>query len=225
MHVRDAVAGRFSCRAFLDKPVPAAVVRDLLARAARAPSGSNIQPWRVDVLAGPALAALKDLIRPRLGELPKGEGTEYQVFPPAMHEPFRSRRFAVGEQLYRSLGIAREDRPARLAQYSRNMMFFDAPVGLFFSIDRALGAAQWADLGMFMQTFMLLAHAEGLATCAQEAWAVFSRTVSAFLDLPDDHILFCGMALGYADHDALINSWRTTREPVERFATFRGFEG
>src|SRR5215831_13813149 len=120
MDVREAVATRFSCRAFLDKPVSAAVVRDILARAARAPSGGNVQPWRVHALAGERLAALIGLVRPRFAELPRGEGAEYAIYPPGMKEPYQGRRFAVGAQLYEAIGIPREDRPRRLRQYARN---------------------------------------------------------------------------------------------------------
>ena len=223
MDVREAVASRYSCRAFLPDPVPEEIVREIVERAARAPSGGNVQPWRVEVIAGARVEALKALLAPRMGELPKGEGTEYPIFPPDMKEPFRTRRFAVGELLYRSLGVAREDRPARLRQYARNFEFFGAPVGLFFAIDRSLDVAQWSDLGGYVQTVMLLARAYGLHTCPQEAWASWHKTASVFLDLPPEWMLFCGMALGYGDPDAPINSWRSPREPLESFARFSGF--
>ena len=223
MDVRDAVASRYSCRAFLPTPVPLPIVRDILDRAARAATGGNLQPWRVDALAGPRLEALKSLIRPRHGELPAGEGAEYAVYPSPLNDPNRSRRFDVGAALYNSLGIPHEDRKARLAQFARNFELFDAPVGVFVSIDRGLGAAQWSDLGGFIQTVMLLARAHGLHSCAQEAWAIFHATVSAFLDLPATHMLFCAIALGHADETAAINQWRSTRAGVDAFATFSGF--
>ena len=223
MHVNEAVASRHSCRAFLDTPVPEATVRDILERAARAPSGGNIQPWRVYVLAGEPLAELKRTLAPRMGELPKGEGAEYAIFPSPLKEPYLSRRFAVGELLYESLTIPRADKPARYRQYARNFVFFDAPVGLFFSLDRDMGPPQWSDLGMYLQTVMLLARGHGLHTCAQEAWTSWHKTVSPFLGIPPEHILFCGMALGHADLHAPINSWRSPREPLDGYATFRGF--
>jgi nitroreductase len=223
MDVRDAVSSRYSCRAFLPTPVPLPIVRDILDRAARAPSGGNLQPWRVDALAGSRLEALKSLIRPRYGELPAGEGAEYAVYPSPLEEPYRSRRFAVGAALYDSLGVSRQDRPARLAQFARNFELFDAPVGLFVSIDRGLGAPQWADVGGFIQTVMLLARAHGLHSCAQEAWTQWHKTVSAFLDLPASHMLFCAIALGHADAAARINRWRSERDGVDSFATFSGF--
>jgi nitroreductase len=225
MDVREAVATRFSCRAFLPTPVPLAVVRDILDRAARAPSGGNLQAWRVDALSGAPLEAVKALIRPRHGELPRGEGAEYQIYPEPLTEPYYARRREVGALLYAALGIPREDRPARLAQYAKNYEFFGAPVGLFVSLDRSMGRPQWSDLGGFVQTVLLLARAHGLHGCAQEAWTHWHKTVPPFLDLPADHILFCGIALGFCDEGAAINRWRAPRVGVDEFATFRGFSG
>jgi nitroreductase len=152
------------------------------------------------------------------------EPREYHVYPENLWEPFRTRRFEAGADLYASIGVPREDRAGRLAQFARNVLFFDAPVGLFFCLDRNLGPPQWSDLGMYMQTFMLLAIEAGLATCAQEYWALLPRTVAEFVGLPDDHMVFSGMALGYPDEAAPINTLRTRREPLEGFAEFRGFE-
>jgi len=176
------------------------------------------------VLAGARLEALKDQLRPRFAkELPRGEGAEYQVYPPNLKEPYYTRRFRVGEQLYASIGIPRDDRPGRYRQFGRNYLFYDAPVGIFVSVDRIMGAPQWSDLGAFIQNVSLLARAHGLHTCAQEAWTSWHKTVSAFLKLPPELILFCGIALGHADDAAPINRWRSEREPVEAFARFEGF--
>jgi len=223
MNVREAVASRYSCRAFLPTPVPEKTVREIIRLAARAPSAGNMQPWRIDVLAGERVEALKALLRPRMGELPVGEGTEYTIYPPAMNAAFRARRFDVGERLYKSIGVPREDRPARYRQYARNFEFFGAPVGIFFSIDRAMGVAQHSDLGGLMQTVMLLARDYGLHTCAQQAWASWPRSVSAFLGLPDHMMLYSGMALGHADESAPINNWRAPREDLDAYASFSGF--
>jgi nitroreductase len=225
MDVRDAVASRYSCRAFLPTPVPEATVRDIVERAARAPSGGNLQAWRIYVIAGERVEALKAQLAPRMGELPKGEGGEYQIFPTGLKEPFRSRRFAVGELLYRAIGVAREDRPGRYRQYANNFQFFGAPVGLFFAIDRCMLPAQWADLGGLIQTVMVLARGYGLHTCPQEAWISWQHTMRAFLKLPDELMMFCGMALGHADTSAPINSWRSPREPLDSYAAFEGFTG
>jgi len=222
--VTEAVLGRYSVRAFLDRPVERSVVEEILETARRAPSGGNLQPWHVDVVGGEALS---DLIAKVLASLasggPRGEGTEYPVYPPKLDEPWRDRRHRVGEQLYASIGIPREDRPARLRQFARNYALFGAPIGLFFSIPRSFGPPQWAHLGMFINNVMLLAQERGLGTCPQEAWAAAYRTTGAVLGLPGDWMLYCGMALGYPDEMHPINGWRSDREPLEAFATFKGF--
>lgn len=221
MNVTEAVERRISVRAFRPDPVPEALVREILEQALRAPSGGNLQPWRIHALAGEPLAELKARAQARLRE--GGETAEYAVYPADLWEPFRSRRFICGEDLYTTIGIPREDRPARLRQLSRNLEMFGAPVGLFFSIDRNLGPPQWADLGMFIQTVMLLAVEKGLDTCAQEFWAQLPGTVREFVTIPDDHMLFCGMALGHRDEDHPINTLRTRRDPLNEVAEFRGF--
>lgn len=220
MNVSEAVARRISVRAFKSDPVPGAVVREILEAAARAPSGGNLQPWRVHALTGAPLQALKD----KVAANPFGEAPEYDVYPPNLWEPFRTRRFECGEDLYATIGIPREDKAARLRQLARNGELFGAPVGLFFSLDRKVGPPQWSDVGMFMQTVMLLATERGLATCAQEYWARYPQTLIESLGLPDDHMIFSGMALGYADETAPINTLRTRRDPFEVWGELRGFE-
>jgi nitroreductase len=219
MDVSEAVRRRMSTRAFKPDPVPGALVRRLIAEAAYAPSGGNLQPWRVYALAGAPMAEFKQVVAAAGPEEP-----EYDVYPPNLWEPFRTRRFQCGEDLYASIEIPREDRPARFRQLARNLVFFDAPVGLFFCLDRKLGPPQWSDLGMYMQTFMLLAAEAGLATCAQEFWARYPRTVARFVGLPDDHMVFSGMALGHADESHPINGWRTRRDPLEVWADLQGFD-
>lgn len=225
MDVFEAVASRYSCRAFRPTPVPETIVRDIVERAARAPSAGNMQPWRVFALAGKRIDALKALMAPRMpAELPKGEGTDYTIYPEPLGEPYRARRFKVGELLYRSIEIPREDKPARYRQYARNYRFFDAPVALFFAREKAHGPAQWADIGGYLQTVALLARGHGLHTCPQQAWVSFHRTVRSFLDLPPEWMIYSGMALGFADETAPINAWRSPRAPLDAFATFDGFE-
>ena len=219
----EAVLARYSVRAFRDRPVDRDVVEEILEAARRSPSGGNLQPWHVDVLAGEPLAALKARVRASLAVNPAGEGTEFPVYPPGLDEPWRSRRSKVGEQLYEAIGIPREDRPARLRQFARNYDFFGAPVGLLFSIERGFGPPQWAHLGMFIQTIMLLAVERGMGACAQEAWAAVHKTAGEFLGLPESRMLYCGMALGWPDEAHPINGWRSEREPLASFATFRGF--
>jgi len=219
--VAEAVLGRRSTRAFLPRPVERTLIETLLETAALAPSGGNLQPWQVDILTGEPLAALKAAALAALGA--DRAAMELTVYPSPLPDPYRARRYRSGEALYETIGIAREDKPARLAQFARNFDAFGAPVLLFFSIDRIFDRPQWAHLGMFMQNLMLLAHESGLATCPQEAWAAVHGTVAEHIELPAQRILYCGMALGYADPEAPINSLRTEREPVEAFARFRGF--
>jgi nitroreductase len=221
MNVSEAVARRISVRAFKPDPVPGAVVREIIEKAQRAPSGGNLQPWRVHAIAGEPLKALVAAAQASMAD--GREAPEYDVYPADLWEPFRTRRYVCGEDLYASISIPREDKPARLRQLANNVKFFGAPVGLFFTLDRKLGYPQWADVGMFMQTVMLLACEKGLDTCAQEFWARFPKTVGQALDLPDDHILFSGMALGYRDEAASINSWRTRRDPFDIVVDMRGF--
>jgi nitroreductase len=223
MDLIEAIESRMSCRAFLDTPVPSETVRAILLRAARAPSGGNLQPWLVHALTGQPLAQLLDLVRTKQSTNPAGEGTEYPIYPPDLHEPYRSRRFKCGEDLYATIGVPRQDKVSRLRQFARNYELFGAPVALFFVMDRRMGADQWADVGMFMQTIMLLARQYGLHTCPQEAWANWHRTIGEFLKLPQEQMLFCGMALGYRDENAPINRLRTERAPLSEFATLRGF--
>ena len=221
MDVSEAVERRISVRAFKPDPVPEALVRDILDRAARAPSGGNLQPWRVYALAGDPLARLTQAAVARLAE--GADAPEYDVYPPELWEPFRTRRYQCGEDLYATIGIPRDDRPGRLRQLARNAALFGAPVGLFFYLDRKLGPPQWSDLGMYMQTVMLLAEEKGLSTCAQEFWARLHKVAEAALQPLADHMLFAGMALGWADDSQPVNRLRTRRESLEAFATFQGF--
>ena len=220
MNVSEAVESRFSARAFLDREVSTEQIRRILDRARRAPSGGNLQPWHVFVVAGRQLAELQQAIGLRREEMPRGEQPEYNVYPPDLDEPYRSRRYKCGEDLYDSLGIPRENKLARIQQFAKNLQAFGAPMVLFFSIDRQMGRNQWAHLGMFMQTVMLLAVEEGLATCPQEAWSAFHGTVAEFIGLPEEQVFYCGMAIGYADMEHPINQWRTERAQLEDVARF-----
>jgi nitroreductase len=220
MNVTDAIMSRRSCRAFLDTPVPLETLRAILATASHAPSGGNLQPWQVHVLAGAPLREFVALIRAKLTLHPQGEGTEYEVYPPHLKEPYRSRRFKCGEDLYAILQIRREEKARRLLQFARNYEFFGAPAAMFFVVDRSMGADQWADVGMFMQNVMLLAREEGLDTCPQESWAAWHRTVTEFLGVPAELMLFCGLAIGHRDESAPINRLCTDRAPLEEFASF-----
>jgi nitroreductase len=223
LNVSEAIDTRMSCRAFLDTPVPEATVRSILETAKRAPSGGNLQPWIVHVITGEPLRELVATVRALAVEQPLGAGTEYDIYPPHLKEPYRSRRFKCGEDLYALLGIGRGERERRLRQYARNYEFFGAPVGLFFAIDRGMGADQWADVGMFRQSIMLLAREHGLHTCPQESWAGWHRIVGEFVRLPPELMLFCGMSLGYRDESHPANRLRTDRAALAEFATLHGF--
>lgn len=209
MEVRKAVAARRSVRGFLDTPVDLALVERLVAETAWSPSGGNLQPWHIDIVAGDAMNRLKQTMIAKLASGP--ETPEYDIYPKELLSPYRDRRFAVGEAMYERIGIPREDKNARRMWFARNFAFFGAPIALFMTIDRRMGPPQWSDMGMFLQTFMLLAVEEGLATCAQECWAVYPETVKTFLGTPDDRMLFCGMAVGYEDSDEPANTLRTER--------------
>ena len=224
MNVTDAIMSRISTRGFLDRPVPEALVRKILETARYAPSGGNLQPWHVYVLTGARLAAFLDRVEQRRGAGSLGDGTEYPIYPAELSEPYRRRRSKCAEDMYATIGVRRDDKPGRVAQFGRNFRFFGAPVALFFAIDRQMGPGQWADLGMFLQSVMLAAREEGLHSCAQEAWAMWHKTVAEFVGMPRELMLFCGMALGYMDEAAPINRLRTDRAALEDFATFEGFE-
>jgi len=221
MNVSEAVDKRISVRAFRQDPVPGEILRALLQKAARAPSGGNVQPWIVHALAGQKLTEFKSLLAARQAAGER-ETPEYDVYPAALWDPYRSYRYECGEDLYGTIGIPREDKAARLKQMARNFDFFGAPVGLFFFLDRRMGPPQWSDLGMYMQTVMLLAVEAGLDSCAQEIWAHWPKFVSAFFGVPDTQMLFAGMSLGYRDPDHPINSLRTRRAPLHAFAHFHG---
>lgn len=219
MNVAEAVSGRTSCRAFTHQPVAIETIERILQTAMRAPSGGNLQPWHVHVLAGERMREFRALIGAKLLTQPSGETTEYNVYPPQLKEPYRSRRFKCGEDLYATIGIARDNRMARLAQFAKNYDFFGAPLALFISVDRHMGAPQWSDVGMFLQSVMLLLHEQGLSSCAQEAWAAWPKTVGDFIALPSERMLFCGMAIGYRDSQAPINQLRTDRAPLAETVT------
>lgn len=222
MNVSEAIESRRSVRGFLDKPVDPAIIRRVVERAGRAPSGGNVQPWHIDVVAGEPLEKLKAIMRTRLAEAPKGEPTEYEIYPKVLPSPYKDNRFAVGEELYRALGIPREDKAARLKWFSRNFQFFDAPVALFCSVAKTMGPPQWSDLGMYLQSLMLLLREEGLDSCPQECWAIYPETIRAFIGMPDDRMLFTGMAIGYKDEADPANAARAQRAPLAQFAQFHG---
>ena len=224
MHVDDAIRSRKSVRRFLPTPVPFEVVRHILDVSARAPSGNNVQPWRVYAVAGEPRARLCDaIVEAAVGD-PDRHQPEYAYYPTQWVEPYLERRRRCGFGLYATLGIARDDKVARERQMLRNYTFFDAPVGLFVTLDRRLNTGSFMDLGMFIQNIMVAARAQGLHTCAQAAFAWFHLVVRQHLPLRDEEILACGIAIGHEDTSAPENAFITERAPVEEFAHFAGFD-
>ncbi len=218
LDVRSAVTGRKSVRGFKADPVPHALILRILDDAARAPSGTNTQPWRVRAVTGAAKDRLTREVSAAAAKGPKTD--EYRYSPDPLPEPYLSRRRKVGFELYGIAGIARNDMEGRARQALKNYTFFGAPVGLFFTMDRRLEYGSWLDLGMFMQNVMVLARGYGLETCPQAAWVYFGSAVHKALPLPDDEILISGMALGYPDWDVVENKLVTERVPAAEFTTF-----
>ena len=220
--IAEALRSRRSVRQYLSTPVPAETVREVLTLAGNAPSGSNIQPWRVIALTGRPLAALGTAIKTAFLSGEPGHKREYNYYTDPVVEPYLTRRRACGWGLYGTLGIAKGDHEGTRQQRAANYDFFGAPVGLVFTIDRALERGSWMDMGGFLQSVMLAARGVGLHTCAQASIAEYPKVVRAHVPVSDDHMIVCGMAMGYADLDARVNQFRTAREPVDAFATFLG---
>ncbi len=221
--IDEIIKDRRSVRAFLPDPVPLKTVRHILDVAAHSPSGTNVQPWLVHVVTGAVRDRLVEAVLERREAESGGDGS-YEYYPSEWFEPYLSRRRKLGWDMYGLLGIERGDKAAMRAQHSRNLMFFDAPVGLFFSIDGGLKLGSWLDIGMFVQTVMLAARGQGLHTCPQVAWVNYQETVRQIVGMPDDHDLLCAMSMGYEDKSAPINRLRSEREPSENFAKFLGFD-
>jgi nitroreductase len=221
--VTQALKQRISIRQFLPEPLPKEVVTEVLEVARWAPSGGNLQPWRVIAVAGAERDAVTALaLRSNVGATTDVDDGR-PVYPANLWEPYRTRRYKLGEDMYALLGIPRTDREARLARFARNYEFFGAPVGLFFVIDERMGHGQWAHLGMFIQSVALAAAERGLGSCMQEAWAAVRTPLKAHFNLPAHDMIYCGMALGIADPAAAVNQLRSERMEVGEFTTFRGF--
>lgn len=226
--VEAAMRSRMSVRAFQPTPVPRETLEGLLDLASRAPSGSNAQPWRVYVLQGSARDALVDKVcaahdalrdDPSLAEVYR---EAYDYYPPRWVDPYLARRRENGWSLYGLLGIERGEKDRMHAQHQRNFRFFDAPVGLMFTVDRVMGAGSLVDFGMFLQNLMLAARAQGLHTCPQAAWNAFASIILPHVGAGDGEMLVCGMSLGHADSDAPVNGFYTPRDPVAAFTRWCG---
>ena len=216
MKVSEAVLSRKSIRAFTPQPINNQVIKDLLALAARSPSGGNLQPWKIYVVNNQSMKKFIEF----QDNWNQPETPGYAIYPSDLKEPYRTSRYQLGEAMYELIGIPRDDKDARLQQVMRNFEFFGAPAALFCFVDKQMGPPQWSDLGMFLQTFMLLAQEAGIDTCAQEAWAMKNDSVSEFVGSDKNDILFCGLALGYKDEDAVINQLSSERRPIEQWAKF-----
>jgi nitroreductase len=222
--VTDVIKGRISTRAFQSTPLPRALVHEILDVARWSPSGGNMQPWKVIVLGGAAAQELKALAIAKLGnDHRSSEEGDRPMYPADLWEPYRSRRFKVGEDMYAKMGITRDNKAARFAHVARNLEGFGAPVVMLFVIDRRMGYGQWAHLGMFMQTLALAAAERGVATCMQESWMRLRETLHAHYQLEPSEMIYCGMAFGYADKSAPVNSLRSERAAVGEIASFKGF--
>ena len=219
MDVTTAVFKRRSIRHFTNQTVDPALLRAVLDKARAAPSGGNLQPWHATVLTDESLSQLKQEMGAALMAPPGSEMPEYRIYPEALPDPWRARRGANGEALYAALGIAREDKTGRFAQLARNFEFFGAPVGLFVHMPRLMGPPQWADLGIWLQTVMLLLVEVGLGSCPQEAWSAYPETVRRVAQIPQDHLLFCGLAIGWPDLTAA-NDFPNPRAPLEETVRF-----
>ncbi len=220
--VDTAITSRRSLRAFLPTPVPRSTVEDILSVASRAPSGTNTQPWKVYVLSGAAKEALSRKIVSAYDDTATRANytEEYAYYPTEWQSPFIDRRRKVGWDLYSLLGIAKTDKSRMHAQHRRNYEFFDAPVGLMFTIDRVLRQGSWLDYGMFLQAIMVAARARGLDTCPQAAFLQFHSIITEHVGAPANEQLVCGMSLGHADPHAVENTLVTEREPVASFTRF-----
>lgn len=215
MSVSDAVASRLSVRDFLSTPVDEDLLRQILEKAARAPSGGNLQPWRTYVINGPAMDRFLSVVAANFDGAATAENRPAHLsYPEKLKEPYRSNRFKCGMDLYQTLDIQRGDKEKRLAQFRRNFDFFGAPCGLMFYIDKQMGPIQWTDMGIYMQTVMLLLREAGLDSCAQGVWTRFPDMVSDFVGAPDDWMLVCGMSVGYRDESQPVNSLITDRDDL-----------
>jgi nitroreductase len=223
MNVTDAVTTRRSVRKFLDKAVDKATLERVLTTAQRAPSGGNTQPWNAVVLTGEPLQVLIKNVAPFVMQGRAGMSPEYDVYPKGLEGRYEQSRQGVGEAMYAALEIPREDKVARLMQFAANFRGFDAPVVLFIHTPHYMGPPQWSDMGMWLQTVLLLLREEGLDSCAQEAWAAYAEPVRAALNIPDDHIFFCGLAIGYRDPDAKVNGFDVARVDLDAAIEWRGF--
>lgn len=223
MKTTKAVKSRRSIRQFLDTPVEAEKLRRVMKTAQRSPSGGNTQPWNAIILTGEPLAELTAKIKEKAKSAPMGEGHEYDIYPKGLEGRYEDQRRGVGKAMFNALGLGRDDQMGRMAQMMKNWDSFGAPVQMFTYCPKYMGPPQWSDMGMWLQTVMLLLREEGLDSCAQEIWAMYGTYMRELLGIDDDHIFFCGMAIGYRDADAPINNFDVPRINIDSAIEWRGF--
>ena len=221
--VSEAVASRRSIRAFLNQPVDQAVLRRVLEKAQNAPSGGNTQPWNAVMLTGAPLARLVDLVAETIPQGLAAYSAEYPIYPAELEGRYSNSRFGVGEAMYKALDIPRENKAQRMDVFRNNFRAFGAPVLMLVHTPRYMGLPQWSDIGMWLQTVLLLLREEGLDSCAQEAWAVYQKQIREVVDIPEDHIFFCGCAIGWGDRDAAVNSFPVPRVDLDQAVRWEGF--
>jgi nitroreductase len=213
-----AITSRRSIRGFTDQPVPLDLVNRILEAAARAPSGTNMQPWKATVVTGAALKRTSDAVL-RARHAGEEHASEYKYYPDKFPEPYITRRRKVGWDLYTLVGIQKGDTAKMAVQHDKNFTFFNAPVGIFFTIDKRLEIGSWLDYGMFIQNVMTAAREAGLSSCPQVAWAQYHKVLRAELGIPEGDTIVCGLALGYEDESEIANTLRTERAPLEDWVT------
>ena len=223
MDVSAAVASRRSIRAFLDQPVDRAVLKRVLEKAQRAPSGGNTQPWNAVVLTGDPLKTLLGKVADVIPQGLAAYSPEYNVYPPELDGAYQQRRFGVGEAMYAALQIPRDNKMGRLMWFAKNFQAFGAPVLMLIHTPRYMGRPQWSDIGMWLQTVCLLLREEGLDSCPQEAWAIYQEQIRAVVNIPDDHIFFCGLGVGWRDPAAPVNNFLVPRAPLDEAIRWEGF--
>lgn len=222
--VSEAMTSRRSIRAFTDRPVNPAMLRAIMETAQRAPSGGNVQPWMVSIVTGDALTDLIAKVGERLAMGPAGSQMEYQIYPDPTPDPWMARRYGVAYAMYDAMGIERQDKIGRAMAMAQNFRGFGAPVMLFVHCPRFMGPPQWADMGIWLQSVMLLCREAGLDTCPQEAWANFGLTVRECLGLGEEQILYTGLAIGWRDAEAAVNNFAVDRASLDEVVNWHGFD-
>lgn len=222
MNVTEAVTSRRSVRQFLDKPVDKAVLEQVLETAQRSPSGGNTQPWNAVLVSGDELTRITDAIKAKAATAPAGENMEYAIYPKDLDGRYEDQRRAIGREMFNSVGLERDDAAGRVAQMAKNWDSFGAPVQLFTYTRKYMGPPQWSDMGMWLQTVMLLLREAGLDSCSQEIWAMYGTYMRELLGIGDDYIFFCGMAIGHRDPEAPINNFNVPRVAISDAIEFRG---